>query len=134
MGIIEHKLLEKTNYFVVCLFVLLTICFSSNLHANNKDIAELEAFYKLVFEKDTIKEIRTKPFSDISQKKSLKKSSQKYQKQTEFIVQNKNKVEDRRDPQLIAFYESVFGKIKDCLLYTSPSPRDKRQSRMPSSA
>ena len=24
--------------------------------------------------------------------------------------------------------------IKACLLYTSPSPRDKRQSRMPSSA
>ena len=26
------------------------------------------------------------------------------------------------------------GDHKDCLLYTSPSPRDKRQSRMPSSA
>ena len=26
------------------------------------------------------------------------------------------------------------GKLDDCLLYTSPSPRDKRQSRMPSSA
>ena len=25
-------------------------------------------------------------------------------------------------------------KVRDCLLYTSPSPRDKRQSRMPSSA
>ena len=25
-------------------------------------------------------------------------------------------------------------KYDDCLLYTSPSPRDKRQSRMPSSA
>ena len=24
--------------------------------------------------------------------------------------------------------------LKGCLLYTSPSPRDKRQSRMPSSA
>ena len=24
--------------------------------------------------------------------------------------------------------------LGDCLLYTSPSPRDKRQSRMPSSA
>ena len=24
--------------------------------------------------------------------------------------------------------------VKTCLLYTSPSPRDKRQSRMPSSA
>ena len=27
-----------------------------------------------------------------------------------------------------------FFKLKTCLLYTSPSPRDKRQSRMPSSA
>ena len=27
-----------------------------------------------------------------------------------------------------------FFKLKVCLLYTSPSPRDKRQSRMPSSA
>ena len=26
------------------------------------------------------------------------------------------------------------GQLKACLLYTSPSPRDKRQSRMPSSA
>ena len=25
-------------------------------------------------------------------------------------------------------------KLSSCLLYTSPSPRDKRQSRMPSSA
>ena len=29
---------------------------------------------------------------------------------------------------------SVGADLKDCLLYTSPSPRDKRQSRMPSSA
>ena len=40
----------------------------------------------------------------------------------------------------LKFYSSVrmdirrIGAIKDCLLYTSPSPRDKRQSRMPSSA
>ena len=27
-----------------------------------------------------------------------------------------------------------FPQFGDCLLYTSPSPRDKRQSRMPSSA
>ena len=33
--------------------------------------------------------------------------------------------------ELSAFY---FDVRKDCLLYTSPSPRDKRQSRMPSSA
>ena len=28
----------------------------------------------------------------------------------------------------------VIGSYGSCLLYTSPSPRDKRQSRMPSSA
>ena len=29
---------------------------------------------------------------------------------------------------------TVSGSIRVCLLYTSPSPRDKRQSRMPASA
>ena len=28
----------------------------------------------------------------------------------------------------------VFGHLKSCLIYTSPSPRDQRGSRMPSSA
>ena len=28
----------------------------------------------------------------------------------------------------------TFGKAKGCLLYTSPSPRDRQKSRMPSSA
>ena len=32
------------------------------------------------------------------------------------------------------FDEATDGEISGCLLYTSPSPRDKRQSRMPSSA
>ena len=31
-------------------------------------------------------------------------------------------------------FEREFGLSNACLLYTSPSPRDKRQSRMPSSA
>ena len=30
--------------------------------------------------------------------------------------------------------EEISGMPSHCLLYTSPSPRDKRQSRMPSSA
>ena len=31
-------------------------------------------------------------------------------------------------------YECLCGKYKRCLLYTSPSPRDVEESRMPSSA
>ena len=40
----------------------------------------------------------------------------------------------------LSFLRSFLNEFKDweykrdCLLYTSPSPRDKRQSRMPSSA
>ena len=34
----------------------------------------------------------------------------------------------------ITFQNNAFTGNVDCLLYTSPSPRDKRQSRMPSSA
>ena len=40
--------------------------------------------------------------------------------------------------ELLAFYDRCNGKIPDidkcCLLYTSPSPRDRTRSRMPSSA
>ena len=39
------------------------------------------------------------------------------------------------DKKECAFYDAQFNRLYlDCLLYTSPSPRDKRQSRMPSSA
>ena len=34
----------------------------------------------------------------------------------------------------VDFNENTLDSCSGCLLYTSPSPRDKRQSRMPSSA
>ena len=34
----------------------------------------------------------------------------------------------------VSYRSHEMKKAKGCLLYTSPSPRDKRQSRMPSSA
>ena len=39
-----------------------------------------------------------------------------------------------RDADVIAYHSGVGKQSMACLLYTSPSPRDKRQSRMPSSA
>ena len=35
---------------------------------------------------------------------------------------------------MIGIYLFAVNGLQTCLLYTSPSPRDKRQSRMPSSA
>ena len=37
-------------------------------------------------------------------------------------------------PEIKADIDHVVDISRGCLLYTSPSPRDKRQSRMPSSA
>ena len=37
-------------------------------------------------------------------------------------------------PRKIVFITNILFMNTHCLLYTSPSPRDKRQSRMPSSA
>ena len=44
----------------------------------------------------------------------------------ERVQERKNEISDLKDKGLVS--------LKGCLLYTSPSPRDKRQSRMPSSA
>ena len=41
---------------------------------------------------------------------------------------------DGGDPQLVRDMERLEQVRKSCLLYTSPSPRDQRGSRMPSSA
>ena len=35
---------------------------------------------------------------------------------------------------LSRFSLDVYKQLRDCLLYTSPSPRDRQKSRMPSSA
>ena len=40
----------------------------------------------------------------------------------------------KRSPVLEPVWMVGIDPTSDCLLYTSPSPRDKRQSRMPSSA
>ena len=46
-----------------------------------------------------------------------------------------NNIEKNISPQIDQIIEkSGFVKKSNCLLYTSPSPRDRQKSRMPSSA
>ena len=42
--------------------------------------------------------------------------------------------EDNSERAKIAYYQQKYQQLWDCLLYTSPSPRDVEESRMPSSA
>ena len=39
-----------------------------------------------------------------------------------------------KNPMHVGKFINVYGSIVSCLLYTSPSPRDVKRSRMPSSA
>ena len=41
---------------------------------------------------------------------------------------------DARDSRLTRIVDAISVLVEDCLLYTSPSPRDRTRSRMPSSA
>ena len=51
-----------------------------------------------------------------------------------FVAKNLRKYLSENNVDLISISRSDFKEYSNCLLYTSPSPRDKRQSRMPSSA
>ena len=60
---------------------------------------------------------------------------------TEQVIREIELAKLERDCTIVSFHEEslveafqINSKIDSCLLYTSPSPRDKRQSRMPSSA
>ena len=65
-------------------------------------------------------------------KKLLTLSEKNIQLKTTLDEKEKNYAEK------LAFVDQLKSQVntdfKSCLLYTSPSPRDKRQSRMPSSA
>ena len=58
--------------------------------------------------------------------KQAKREKKLAEKKAKRLAKEGPKKDDNKDKALDA--------SKPCLLYTSPSPRDKRQSRMPSSA
>ena len=47
---------------------------------------------------------------------------------------NGYKAEGNADTHVLALHQLARAALQHCLLYTSPSPRDQRGSRMPSSA
>ena len=59
-------------------------------------------------------------------------TSQMYERGSKRMTKQISMVSHQRFPLLLHFI--IDNNYWNCLLYTSPSPRDKRQSRMPSSA
>ena len=69
---------------------------------------------------------------------SEKKAIKWYEKYGEFEKSKEQSLEQMKilNNELDAYRDTVVAKLQDndCLLYTSPSPRDRLLSRMPSSA
>ena len=55
-------------------------------------------------------------------------------KKKEYNVAFKKFLKDQANPNILCLQETWYKNFYSCLLYTSPSPRDQRGSRMPSSA
>ena len=64
---------------------------------------------------------------------ALSYATQNHENVIALYIYNKNDFDNKREAQKWWLFKSLEI-FKSCLLYTSPSPRDKRQSRMPSSA
>ena len=51
-----------------------------------------------------------------------------------FEIKNSDRIIENITTEIEEYYGKKFEQTDSCLLYTSPSPRDRTRSRMPSSA
>eukprot|EP00656_Telonema_subtile_P047703 TRINITY_DN5506_c0_g1_i1.p1 TRINITY_DN5506_c0_g1~~TRINITY_DN5506_c0_g1_i1.p1 ORF type:complete len:128 (+),score=16.61 TRINITY_DN5506_c0_g1_i1:19-402(+) len=70
---------------------------------------------------------------DLQQRKELARARESTHREWE-PVRISHRVESRRSVRLQPALGAEFVGVRVCLLYTSPSPRDRTRSRMPSSA
>ena len=68
------------------------------------------------------------------QKNSLEINKIERKKLEKYLKDEINKIQRSREPSLQDLLNKIPNEIRHCLLYTSPSPRDAHESRMPSSA
>ena len=67
--------------------------------------------------------------------KEAKKEESIYFDLTELTIEgSKCRIFESTKPEKAGFEDAGFMQVRTCLLYTSPSPRDRTRSRMPSSA
>ena len=101
-----------------------------------REIAMHSDGHKIVIEKSTLPVRTAEAVKRILSSSSNENASFDVLSNPEFLAEG-TAVEDLLDPDRVLIggeSPEAIERLADCLLYTSPSPRDKRQSRMPSSA
>ena len=101
------------------------------LGRNNKDLTQI---MNIIQQKGATLEVQNLPSMNGIEDDNLRRlinnlviELYKYQAESE-----RNRIKERQAQGIVLAKEN--GKFKGCLLYTSPSPRDRTRSRMPSSA
>ena len=69
-----------------------------------------------------------------AQLRAFDQSEERYREQLNINQAEFERAKDNLDRSFEETLQSYEGQTRDCLLYTSPSPRDVEESRMPSSA
>ena len=64
----------------------------------------------------------------------LSRVASKENSESIFVSIDINSFREKKDKELVDRVVTLIDKVISCLLYTSPSPRDRQKSRMPSSA
>ena len=116
------------NTFLVLIF---TLCLASISHAGGDDRDQQLPLNSLNAEQN-IDEDGVPRFLQENDEIIQDEKIQQGQKEIEELIQTKLINQESIDSS--SELESDKDAFSNCLLYTSPSPRDKRQSRMPSSA
>ena len=109
-------------YIFIILFIVLVL-FGTIFIVKQQSAAIVERFGKFVSVRHSGLQIKIPIVDSVAGRLSLRIQ------QLDVVVETKTK-----DDVFVKVKVSVQYKVINCLLYTSPSPRDKRQSRMPSSA
>mgnify|MGYP003683628667 CR=1 FL=1 len=129
---LEHSLRNCELFCEQCTIPICVHCVSSKDHKGHgfKDLLECVEGKKEVAKKD-LQELESSILNEqtefasriLNQKANLEKN-----------LEEVNRAIDEHGEKLHKQVSDVVEKLKSCLLYTSPSPRDLSTSRMPSSA
>ena len=114
-----HKNLK--NYLNSKLYLFNTLLKKNSLLITDRSIKK----FKKIFNISKKRKLRLKTILD--EKSDLQLINHAYEGE-------KQKIQIKYKNKIYSFYINLIGKTQICLLYTSPSPRDKTVSRMPSSA
>ena len=119
----------QINYCGLELFPLDSEIINQLNFTQQLDNPEDQLLFKQIHKAEWEHKIAIHPFFELLKRN---KSVHEYSEQAQYELIYFDAFGPKKQPDM--WTTNVFGQLYNCLLYTSPSPRDRTRSRMPSSA